>query len=623
MRRILMGTIMLAVATLAVLTAVNCVSYGHYAGIDPLPVMRLAIHNWRSLRQEYLLFLAVMWASWALLLIVCLHIVRHGAAELKNANRHSRGTAEFATRKELKDTGFLTKDDGAVIVGQTADARIRVDGKGMHMTRQGRLIAYTLGNMNCHFLVQGASRSGKGAGIIIPTLLSVRESVFVVDPKGENFKATAGWRSGFSRIFRIDPTDAESDRLNPLDFVPRDGRCVSVTRKLAQIIIPLNEKENTQYWDNTARMLLEVLTIDVLRRERHPSLASVYDMLAFPLGLKKSIKAILSRYETDDDKTSEDDKAVVRYMRNDLTALLAENEETLASTVSTCRSNLALFADPVVRKVTSSSDLDIDGIMDDERPTSVYLTVPPDRIADNAPFIRLLTTLLLSTLQARKTEGKHHLLMVLDEFPLYGRMREVSESLHLGSGFHIHFMIAVQDVNQLYDTYGKYGGDKMLSAFRVQACLSVGSSMASAKYFSDMTGEQTLVQRKTSFSGDLEKGTENHYSTTTSEVGRPLMTPDEIRTMSPEKMLVFISGLHPYLGKKAIGWQTQRFKERMDLPIPSHERVRTEESDNDTPKDATPEENPPEQPVSEDGKEPEGEETEQAGTNKEDNLLWR
>ncbi|KAK0359104.1 hypothetical protein LTR94_032631, partial [Friedmanniomyces endolithicus] len=65
-------------------------------------------------------------------------------------------------------------------------------------------------------LVTGGTRSGKGRGHVIPTLLSWPESVLVHDPKGELWVQTAGWRAGFSHVMRFAPRDPRSARFNPL-----------------------------------------------------------------------------------------------------------------------------------------------------------------------------------------------------------------------------------------------------------------------------------------------------------------------------------------------------------------------------------------------------------------------
>lgn len=74
-----------------------------------------------------------------------------------------------------------------------------------------------------HIIALAPTRSGKGVGLVIPTLLSWEESAVVLDIKGENWALTSGWRhqTGY-KVLRWDPTDAlagRSARYNPLEEI--------------------------------------------------------------------------------------------------------------------------------------------------------------------------------------------------------------------------------------------------------------------------------------------------------------------------------------------------------------------------------------------------------------------
>ena len=45
-----------------------------------------------------------------------------------------------------------------------------------------------------HVLTYAPTRSGKGVGLVIPTLLSWPHSALIADLKGELWELTAGWR---------------------------------------------------------------------------------------------------------------------------------------------------------------------------------------------------------------------------------------------------------------------------------------------------------------------------------------------------------------------------------------------------------------------------------------------
>src|SRR5437879_2119403 len=70
--------------------------------------------------------------------------------------------------------------------------------------------------------LEAPPRSGKGVGVVIPTLLNWPGSVLVSDIKGENWTRTAGYRAAHGQhVHLFDPLseDERSARWNPLAYV--------------------------------------------------------------------------------------------------------------------------------------------------------------------------------------------------------------------------------------------------------------------------------------------------------------------------------------------------------------------------------------------------------------------
>src|SRR6516164_283541 len=120
------------------------------------------------------------------------------AREVKEATTY--GSARWATASEIRKAGFL-KADG-VVLGCFGREYLRHDGPE-------------------HVLCFAPTRSGKGVGLVVPTLLTWPGSAIVHDIKGENWQLTAGWRARFARVLLFDPTNAESSAYNPLLEVRR------------------------------------------------------------------------------------------------------------------------------------------------------------------------------------------------------------------------------------------------------------------------------------------------------------------------------------------------------------------------------------------------------------------
>ena len=88
------------------------------------------------------------------------------------------GSAHWAVRRAVAAAGLLGQD-GAVL-GRWKRRYLRHDGPE-------------------HVLCFAPTRSGKGVGLVIPSLLIWGGSAIVHDIKGENYELTAGLRAGFSR----------------------------------------------------------------------------------------------------------------------------------------------------------------------------------------------------------------------------------------------------------------------------------------------------------------------------------------------------------------------------------------------------------------------------------------
>lgn len=112
------------------------------------------------------------------------------------------GSSRWASKEDISRSGLF--DPKGVFLGRLNGNYLRHDGPE-------------------HVMCFAPTRSGKGVGLVIPTLLSWPHSAVIHDIKGENWQLTAGWRSRFSHCLLFNPTDPASAKYNPLLEV-RKGR---------------------------------------------------------------------------------------------------------------------------------------------------------------------------------------------------------------------------------------------------------------------------------------------------------------------------------------------------------------------------------------------------------------
>ena len=126
------------------------------------------------------------------------------------------GSARWADAREVRRAGLLGTD--GVVLGRFDGRYLRHDGPE-------------------HVLCFAPTRSGKGVGLVIPTLLTWPNSTIVHDIKGENFQLTSGWRARFGPVLLFDPTNQASAAYNPLLEI-RKGDCeVRDAQNIADILV--------------------------------------------------------------------------------------------------------------------------------------------------------------------------------------------------------------------------------------------------------------------------------------------------------------------------------------------------------------------------------------------------
>ena len=134
-----------------------------------------------------------------------------------------------------------------------------------------------------HVLCFAPTRSGKGVGLVVPTLLTWPASCIIHDIKGENWHLTAGWRARFGRVLLFDPTNPGSSAYNPLLEVRRGDREIRDVQNVADILVdPEGALERRNHWEKTSHSLLVGAILHVLYAEHDKTLAGVANFLSDP-----------------------------------------------------------------------------------------------------------------------------------------------------------------------------------------------------------------------------------------------------------------------------------------------------------------------------------------------------
>src|SRR4030095_10139641 len=195
------------------------------------------------------------------------------------------------------------------------------------------------------------TRSGKGVGLVVPTLLTWPGSAIVHDTKGENWTRTAAWRARFGRVLLFDPTNAQSAAYNPLLEVRRGEWEVRDVQNIADVLVdPEGALEKRNHWEKTSHALLVGTILHVLYAEPDKTLA---DVATCPSDPRRPIEATLRAMMT----TSHLGEAGVHpVVASAARELLNKSENERSGVLSTAMSFLGLYRDPVVATVTRRRD---------------------------------------------------------------------------------------------------------------------------------------------------------------------------------------------------------------------------------------------------------------------------
>ncbi len=498
------------------------------------------------------------------------------------------GSARWASEQDVRETGLLSANRGVYVGGWCREGNHRLN--------------YLRHNGPEHILAFAPTRSGKGVGLVIPTLLAWEESAVVYDIKGENWAKTAGFRRQQGNLcFKVSPVeDGNSSRFNPLGevrlFTPRD---VSDAQNIANMIVRTGEDSpQERYWQDAAAsittgMILHVCYEAALEK-RVACLADLSHVFTRPGSSFRDTLGELLNFEHDPGfphgwhMPSGGRTSTHPVVREKVQEMLDKEDRDFGGVLSTAKTALTLYSDPLVARNTSASDFSIDDLVNHELPVSLYLVVPPSDKIRLRPLIRLMFTMTVNRLTERmlfegaeQKSNKHRLLLLIDEFPSLNRMDIFADALSYMAGYGLKAYLITQDIRQIVDAYGN--NESIVSNCHVRIAFAP-NQFETADLLSKMTGTTTVAKASYNYSGSRFAPVMAHVNASVDHIERPLMTPDEVlrlkpsqkqgdgiseRIVAPGQMLIFVSGHYPILGTQMLYFLDPALAARAAIPPPT------------------------------------------------------
>lgn len=328
---------------------------------------------------------------------------------------------------------------------QKTDFILGADKKGNYINAEGYQ----------HVLLVAKTGAGKGVSTFLPNLLTIQDSMFVHDIKGENFELTSGWRaSQGQKIFVFNPLnkDKKTHRFNPFDFVSNDVDArINDIQKIANILIPCKQCAD-------ARGLF-IATSLCLFSSKTPTFGEIVRFLA------NNPTEVLSNEVSSFAKI-----------------FVSKTEKERSKIVAKLYSCLEIFSNPLVDNATSGSDFDVSKFKIEK--STVYVVLQPSEVEFLKPLMSFFYQYSITALS--NCDTNHGVIFAFDEFTTIGKMPSVIDAIAYCRGFKIRLFIAVQNIEQIEGVYGEYGTKAIIynSAFKI--CFGT-ESKKTAEFFSNLS----------------------------------------------------------------------------------------------------------------------------------------
>ncbi len=473
-----------------------------------------------------------------------------GYAAFAPKKRELHGSARFATRLELTKSGLLQPDQPddkypSIVVGKVQKDFLLFRGQQF-------------------MFLAAPTRSGKGVGVVIPNLLHYRDSVVVLDIKGENFEVTSGFRARCGQeVHKFAPDDENflTACWNPLGYVRDDPRFrISDLMSVTNILYPPSD----DVWSSTAESLFLGLALYVMDTAKLHASFNVATIKKMRVGLEclKDEETFMQHVKEREpfEPLSPD---CITHLRS-----YAQTSDKLRNSIGISFDQpLAIFADPITARATAKNSFDMRDVR--RRRMSVYVVIKPASIDKFGKFLNLffqqLLVLNMDKLPQDDSSLKYQCLLLLDEFPAMGRIAIIEKASAYMAGYNMRLLLIFQSKSQVKDRklYDETGAQTMLTNMALQVCFAPRDEN-DAKDYSEMIGYMT--EKGLSKSRQLSGKTGRSESE--SDQRRAVLLPQEVKAIGTTKEIVSMENMLPALVDKIFWYEEPIFQARANLPLP-------------------------------------------------------
>ncbi|MGN0455772.1 MAG: type IV secretory system conjugative DNA transfer family protein [Acutalibacteraceae bacterium] len=475
----------------------------------------------------------------------------------KTVGQGQHGTARWATKKEIKRTykqvdfmpdlwrqGKNLPDEQGIVVG-------------CKNGRNGTTAMIDTGDV--HALMIGAAGVGKTAYWLYPCIeyaCATGMSMLVTDTKGDVFRnyGTIAEKYYGYKISVIDlrnPTRSHGNNLlhlvnkymdlykaEPEQLVYK-ARAEKYAKIISKTIIlsgmdSASFGQNAYFYDAAEGLLTAtILLVSEFCKPEERHIVSVFKIiqeLLAPTGRKgKNQFQLLMDYLPDDHKA--------KWFAG---AALNTAEQSMSSVMSTALSRLNAFLDSELEQLLCF-DTEIDAEKFCNQKCAIFIVMPeenPNTFFMVSLIIQQLYREILSVADENGGVLKNRCVFFCDEFGTLPKIDSAEMMFSASRSRRLQIVPIIQSFAQLEKNYGKEGADVIIDNTQLTIFGGFAPNSTSAEVLSRALGSRTVM------SGSVSRS-KNDPSQSLQMIERPLMTPDELKSLPKGTFVVMKTGFYP------------------------------------------------------------------------------
>ena len=392
---------------------------------------------------------------------------------------------------------------------------------------------------NLNVLVCGGSGAGKTRFYCKPNLMQANTSLVVLDPKGENLRATGGLLK--EKGYEIRVLDLinmpKSHCYNPFVYLRDDNDVQRLVTNLFKSTTPKGAQSNDPFWDAAAQMLLLafIFYLKYEAPEDEQNFSMVMEMLRAGAitdedgGDYTPLDRLFARLEQENPE-----HIAVRYYKD----YHSGSAKTLKSIQITLAARLEKFNLEDLRSLTMTDELELEKM--GERKTALFAIIPDNDTSFNFLVSVLYTQLFqqLFYVADHKYGGRLpvHVHFCMDEFANVSLPDDFDKILAVMRSREVSVSIILQNMAQLKALFEKQW--ESIAGNCDEFLYLGGNEQSTHKYVSELLGKETIDTNNYNRS----YGRNGSYSTGYQLSGRELLDAAEVRMLDNSCAILFVRG---------------------------------------------------------------------------------